>query len=129
MIINMIMAINNSKGIPEYASVDCVVIKDGKVPIPESEEFKTIATNMLFAIWAPIAVSRPFSPKTIIPSINPSIIADITIEILVVMLVPLKKCMLPNIMVVSINGMTGFLKIILIPCIRYPLKNISSNDA
>jgi len=80
-----------NRGIPDNGSVEGVVISEGNPPSPESEEFRKTATYMLFAIWAPIAVSRPFSPRAMIPSISPKIKAEIIIDKLIIILLPLKK--------------------------------------
>ena len=42
---------------------------------------------------------------------------------------PLKKCPTANSAEVMRRGITGFRVIIPIPCIKYPLKKISSKDA
>ncbi len=129
MINIIITAIKPSIRIPENVSDDCIVANEGNPPNPESEELKNNATNILFAICAPIAVSRPFSPKAIIPNINPNITAEIANEPLILKLVPLKKCSIPKINEVNTSGITGFLVRSPIACIKYPLKNISSKDA
>ena len=87
MISKAAIAINN--GIPEYELDEGDVNNEGKFPRPEFGEFKNSAINMLFAIWTPIAVSKPFSPSTIIPSISPNIKADTTIVMLISRVVPL----------------------------------------
>ena len=67
------------------------VIMDGILPSPPFGVLTINATNILFAICTPIAVSNLFSPNVIIPRVNPIINACITISTLVRVFAPLGK--------------------------------------
>lgn len=119
---------NIRKKIPVHGLEAGAVISEGRPGRPESAELNINATKRLLTKCTPMAVSRPLSTRVMIPNIRPIRKVEITMDRLWSRLVPLKKCTSPNMADVTSKGMTGPLEMRLIPCIRYPLKSISSKE-